>query len=271
MSTPPSPPSLLLDAVLAILRPLVRLLVRHGVTYTMLAAALKRPFLDAAHAELKAANKPTTDSAVSLLSGVHRRDVRNLTRLAATAARPAREPVSVASQVIGRWMSDPRFLDHNEAAVKLPKSGSETSFDALAAAVSNDVRPRAVLDALIRLGVVRETEGEVELLADGFVPREGFAEMTQFFRDNLADHAAAASANLNDDQEFLEQAIFVDEISQASADKLHKLAAQLWRQGFRTMMREAQARVDYDATHTPAAQRNHRARYGSYFYSADDE
>ena len=271
MSSPSTSTSLLLNAVLAVLRPMVRLLVRHGVTYTVLAAALKRLFLDAAHAELTAGKKPATDSAVSLLSGVHRRDVRNLTRLADIAPPPVREPVSMASQVVGRWMSDPQFLDSAEAPAKLPKSGSEPSFDTLASSVSNDVRPRAVLDELIRLGVVRETDGAIELVSDGFIPRAGFAEMTQQFSDNLSDHAAAASENLRHDAGFLEQAIYVDEISEASAQKLHKLAAQLWRQGFKTMMREAQARADYDAKHTPAAERKHRARYGSYFYSTDDE
>jgi hypothetical protein len=262
---------MLLNAVLAVMRPLVRLLVRQGVTYTVLVAALKRVFLDAAHAELNAAGKPVTDSAVSLLSGVHRRDVRNLTRLAKTAPPPLREPISVASQLVGRWMSQPQFLDSGENPAKLPRSGGDASFDALAAAVSNDVRPRALLDELIRLGVVREAADEVELLVQGFVPRAGYAEMTQQFKDNLADHVAAASANLQDDRGFLEQAIFVDQISQASAHKLHKLSAQLWRQGFKTMMREAQACEDHDAKNTPASERTYRARYGSYFYSSDHE
>jgi hypothetical protein len=48
----PSQPTLVLDRVLRVLQPLVRLLVRNGVTYTVLAAALKRVFLDAARREL---------------------------------------------------------------------------------------------------------------------------------------------------------------------------------------------------------------------------
>jgi hypothetical protein len=47
-----SQPTLVLDRVLRVLQPLVRLLVRNGVTYTVLAAALKRVFLDAAQQEL---------------------------------------------------------------------------------------------------------------------------------------------------------------------------------------------------------------------------
>jgi hypothetical protein len=36
-------------------------------------------------------------------------------------------------------------------------------------------------------------------------------------------------------------------------------------------MREAQARYDHDQAHTDAAARVHRARFGSYFYAADND
>ena len=85
-----SQPSLVLDRVLRVMQPLVRLLLRNGVTYTVFAAALKRVFLDGARQELAARGMAQTDSAVSLLCGVHRRDVRSLSRGegAVSAARP---------------------------------------------------------------------------------------------------------------------------------------------------------------------------------------
>ena len=82
-------PTLALDRVLRVLQPLVRLLLRNGVTYTVFAAALKRVFLDAARQELAGRGMAQTDSALSLLSGVHRRDVRGLTRGAAAASAAA--------------------------------------------------------------------------------------------------------------------------------------------------------------------------------------
>jgi len=54
------------------MQPLVRLLIKNGVTYPAFAVALKRVFLDAARAELARQRMPQTDSAVTLLSGVHR-------------------------------------------------------------------------------------------------------------------------------------------------------------------------------------------------------
>ena len=140
------------------------------------------------------------------------------------------------------------------------------------ASVSSDVRPRAVLDELVRLGMAQEDDQQqVALLITGFVPRQAFAEMAQLMQDNLHDHIAAASLNLQGEHNYLEQSVFVDQLSDASAQRLHTVAAKAWRQAFKTVMTEAQARFDHDQQHTDPAQRVHRARFGSYFYAADKD
>lgn len=262
--------SLVLDAALALLKPLVRLMLRHGVAYPAFAAALKRVFLEAAREELEGRNMARTDSAVSLLSGVHRRDVRNLSRPADDAEAPRRTSIGLAAQVVARWLSDARYLDAQEHPLALPRAGEGASFEQLVASVSSDVRPRAVLDELLRLGIAEEDAeaATVRLLEEGFAPRQGFEELSWQLRDNLQDHLAAATLNLDEDRNFLEQAVFVDEISQASAKRLHRVAAQAWRQAFKTVMREAQARYEEDAK-LPAAQRRERARFGSYFFHTE--
>lgn len=265
--------AIVLASALRLLRPLARLLLRNGVAYPAFAAAMKKVFLEAAAHELKSSGKKPTDSALSLLSGVHRRDVRNLGRLAEplSADDAAEAPMSMASQVVARWLGDVDCLDDEGQPRPLPRAGSAPSFDGLVLGISSDVRPRAVLDELVRLGMAEETADEVRLLAPGFVPRQGFAEMAQLLQDNLHDHVAAASLNLDGGHNYLEQSVFVDQLSAESAQQLHAAAAKAWRQAFKTVMREAQARYDHDQAHTEPAQRIHRARFGSYFYAADKD
>ncbi|MDP3230647.1 MAG: DUF6502 family protein [Acidovorax sp.] len=265
--------AIVLACALHVLRPLARLLLRNGVAYPAFAVAMKKVFLDAAHAELQASGKKPTDSAVSLMSGVHRRDVRNLGRLAEpTAADTEGEtPLNMASQVVARWLSQTDCLDDEGQPCPLPRSGEGPHFDALVASVSRDVRPRAVLDELVRLGMAKEDDHHVTLLMTGFVPRQGFAEMVQLMQDNLHDHIAAASLNLQGEHNYLEQSVFVDQLSDASAQRLHTLAAKAWRQAFKTVMTEAQARYDHDQQHTDPNLRIHRARFGCYFYAADKD
>lgn len=264
-------PTLVLDRVLRVLQPLARLLLHNGVTYTVLAGALKRVFLDAARQELAARGMPGTDSAVSLLSGLHRRDVRTLSREmpAADAAPPSR--LGLAAQVVARWMNDAEFRDAAGASRVLPKSGPGASFDALVGGLSRDVRPKAVLDELLRLGVVRETDAGIALSGGGFAPRRGFDELSWLFAQNLHDHAAAAAANLQGEANFLEQAVFVDEIGAASVERLRAASAQAWQAAFRSVMGQAQASFDADARALPPAQRRHRVRFGVYFYSEQED
>ena len=275
----PTPtPTLVLDRVLVTLLPLVRLLLRHGVTYPAFVAAVKRVFLRAATDELAGRGMVATDSAVSLLSGVHRRDVRTLTRGA--AAEPASAPpltLGLAAQVVARWMHDsayrtadgrPRVLDRGVDAA------GQGGFDSLVAGISHDVRPRAVIDELLRLGVVVERDDGIVLAAAGFAPHAGFEEALWLAAQNLHDHAAAAVANLHGESPpprgFLEQAVFVDEISAASAARLQQVSVLAWKQAFQTVMQAAQDRFDHDAASVAPDARRHRARFGVYFFSEQE-
>jgi hypothetical protein len=279
-----SRPGIVLSSVLTVIRPLVRLLLRNGVNYPAFAQAIKRVFLEAAQAELESQGRACTDSAITLLSGVHRRDVRQLTRPSSDAAsdlptptadaalRPqSHAPLGLVGEVVARWLSAPGHQDASGKALTLPRGGPTPSFDALVASVSRDVRPRAVLDEMLRLGVVSQTDAAVRLSADGFAPRHDLAEAASFFAANLHDHAAAAAANLHGEANFLEQAVHVDQLSTESVERLRAAARQAWQQAFKTVMGEAQARFDDDAANAAADQRNQRARFGVYFFSDREE
>lgn len=267
-------PGLVLAAVLRTLRPLVRLLIRHGLGFPALAAELKPLFLDEARRELARRDMNATDSALTLLSGVHRRDVRRLTRApdpspAARQGAGANVAVGPVAELVGRWLTDPAWLDDDGAPRTLSRAGAG-SFDELAAAVSRDVRPRAMLDELVRLGAAEIADDGVRLTAHGFAPREDFAELAQLFAGNLHDHAAAAVDNLGGDANRLEQAVFVDQLTAASVSALQHSARLAWRSAMRQVLDEARRRFDHDAAHVPLHQRTHRARFGAYFYDTEE-
>jgi hypothetical protein len=260
----------LLTQVLRALRPLVGLLVRHGVHYPAVAAALKPLFLEAAQAELARHGKPATDSAVSLMSGVHRRDVRTLTRAPAARGVEAPQSMSLSSEVVARWMADATLAPKGRPRT-LPRHGETGSFDALVASISRDVRPRAVLDEMLRLGVAQESDEGVLLSEAGFAPRQELADMAAALADNLHDHAAAAAANLDGDRNFLEQAVYVDQITDVSVAELQQTAREAWQAAFQAVLAKAQRRFDHDAEHAKPEARTQRVRFGVYFYSDTQE
>ena len=256
-----------LGAAMAMLVPLARWLVKNGVHYASFAPALKAVFVEAARRELEGAGAKVTDSALSVLSGVHRRDIRGLGHRPDPVAAP--KTPSAASQVFTRWVTDPRYRDTGNRPVALPKQGPAPSFDALAREVSSDVHPRTLLAEMLRLELV-ETDGEtLRLRAAAFVPQAGFDERAGSFSANVGDHIAAAAHNLGADEgRFLEQAVFGSGLSLTSVAELGDTARQLWAGAFEQMVREATRRYEHDRSEPDARM---RMRFGVYFYAEPDD
>jgi len=265
---PPPAPSGATDEALAIAQPLVAWLVRSGVGYAEFAAALKPVFLAQAMAEAQRLGHKPTDSALSLLSGLHRKDVRQMRASAeGEAAELAQRGAawgrpSAASQVATRWLG----LDWPD---ELPFAGPEPSFEALVRRVSTDFHHRAVLQELVRLGVVRADGERVRLLRAAFVPDRRLQEARQLLAGSVADHLAAGVHNLSGEgpRRFLEQSVFADGLSPESVAQLHQLANRLWAQALDAVVAAAVPLCEQDAH---LAEGTQRFRLGMFSYSAPE-
>ena len=273
---PPSPSSEhgvppadeVLRTLSTVLAPLVRLLLASGLDYTRLIAELKLVFIEQARLELMRSEQADTSSAISLLSGVHRKDVREW-RENKLGARIA-QGVSMSAQVFARWVQDPLYRDRRKRPKPLPRLGAAPSFDTLARSVTQDVHPYTVLTELIRLGMVnieaRKGEEYVVPNRDGFVPPVGSREILELFAGNLSDHANAAVANLLAGSPRLEQSVFAEGITRESAEHLGELARKLWSQARSEMIAEASRRYAADRHRGDAT---YRARFGAYYWEHD--
>jgi hypothetical protein len=251
-----------------LLAPVARWLLRNGVSYGALADRLKSVFVDAARSELAQAGTQPTFSSLSMLSGVHRKDVRAIETQAddARAAVHAHRGIPLASQVYTRWVTARRYRRRDGQPKSLPRTGGGVSFEGLAREISQDVHPRTVLDELLRLGLVRLDDELVVPLSVSFTPSQRLDESTSLFAANAADHIAAAVQNLASAKPpFLEHSVFADGLSAASVALLQRQAVALWRAAVDTMVASATERVEGDAGVAPEAQQ--RMRFGVYFYS----
>lgn len=260
--------ALALREATVLMAPVVRWLLRNGVSYGSFADLLKTVFVDAARAELASQGTQPSFSALSVLSGVHRKDVRALEAASQTHARQVGAPrgVPVASQVFTRWMTNRRYRTRDGKPKSLPRAGEGISFEGLAREISRDVHPRTVLDELLRLGLVRLDAEVVVPISVSFTPSRKLDDLTALFAANAADHIAAAVHNLTvEAPPKLEQSVFADGLSAESVDHLMTLARAAWRTAFETMVQEATNRVEADAGLDDADQ--HRMRFGVYYYS----
>ncbi len=268
-------PTLAAEAVAKVLRPLARLAIDHGLQLPTVVDLLKKALVEEAiQTYALDEKKGSSDTRISLLTGVHRKDVRRLRTEAEQEQSIPLPMLPLAAVVVARWISDPRFLNTDQTArplARTPKHRQEglPDFTMLVAEVSKDVGARAVLDELIRLGAVDTgDDGLVRLKSHGFVPKDGLRESFHFLADNVSEHLSAAVHNMNpyrqsnDMPPKLEQCIFSHNLSREQVDELHNLARNLWSKSLQPFLQAA----------TVAEQRSqsspeplYQIRFGVYF------
>ena len=269
-------PTLAAEAIARVLQPLARLMIDHGLQLPSLVDLLKNALVDEAARAYGLADKGSSDTRISLLTGVHRKDVRRL-RDAPAAQASSTPMVPLAASVVARWISEPRYLNADQSArplARTPRRGlpGEADFTMLVGEVSRDVGARAVLDELVRLGSVElRDDGFVVLKTHGFVPNEGRSESFHFLAANVAEHLAAAVHNLAPDRvgpPKLEQSAFSHDLSAEQAEQLQQLARRLWAKSLQQFLQTATV-----AEQRSVAQEGpkYRVRFGVYFNDTQQE
>jgi len=161
--------------VARLLRPLVRLFVARGITFPALTTLLRELYVNVAEYDFALSGKEQTDSRVSLLTGIHRKEVSRL-RGAGAPVSVVPAVVSRTSRIVARWLADPRFTDAAGHPLALPRlaEGEAPSFEGLVSSITRDLRPRAVLDEWLDRGlVVADADGHIVLAEAACVPKGG--------------------------------------------------------------------------------------------------
>lgn len=249
-----------------LMRPLVRMLIARGITAPAFYKVLKAVYVEVAHDQFRIDDGAPTDSRITLLTGVHRRDVRSILSAEDEVWDKARAKTAVFATVLGQWMSRAEFVDADGAPRPLSRgTGDAASFEALVRAVNTDIRPRTVLDELLRQELVAEGEdGLLRITEKGRRGPSSDDDKLVFFATNLGDHIAAASENiLADDPPFFERAVFYNQMTPEAVDQVEARARGLSQGLLETLNSESQAlRAANPATEDGAE----RYRLGVYFY-----
>jgi len=255
----------ILDTLVRVLLPLVRLMIAKGVTFQMASEVLKRAYVRSANKHFVEADG-ASGTKLSLLTGLNRKEIRRLT---SDEPDKERSPMaSYATAVAAMWRTNRRWRDREGNPKRLPRHTADKtlSFDDLVRSVTTDHRPAAVFEELARLGFVETEANVVRLITTKFLsstdPDDKLARPTE----NIEDHLAAAVANvIGPSPRFLEQSIFSDQLSESSAESLHTLVRGEWQRTFDTVIEKAIALETDDAKQSRVAKT--RMRVGMYFYS----
>jgi len=174
-------------AVTTALRPLIRILLRHGVGYDAFAELAKRAYVEVGMSDFGIPGKKQSISRVSVLTGLTRKEVSRITENPAPADGATAERYNRAARVIAGWVRDRDFLDSNGQPAALPAQDGDHSFAALVRRHSGDVPARAVLDELVRVGAVESANGSVKLRARSYIPANSDVDKLQILGTDVGD------------------------------------------------------------------------------------
>jgi hypothetical protein len=187
MDAETQPTSMLDAAVLRLLRPLARLLLRHAVPFSAFQELAKRAYVAAALADFTIPGKKPSVSRASILTGLTRKDVQRLVAEPDPSVGISSERYNRAARVLTGWVRDPDFQDADGQPRGLDADG-EFGFAALVKRYSGDMPARAMLDELLRVGAVQRLEdGRIEPLTRAYVPHHSAADKLVILGADVSD------------------------------------------------------------------------------------
>lgn len=151
------------DALVDLLLPIARLLIKEGTGIDKLVRAAKRAYLRAAVEGVLPRGQRINISRLSVATGMTRKEVSALlrdsrdTRSQKADSRTRGE--QRALRVLRGWSSDPRFQSPSGRPSTLPYRGLTKSFVHLVKLYGGDVTPKSVQRELDRMGLVAATRG----------------------------------------------------------------------------------------------------------------
>jgi hypothetical protein len=203
------------QALMKILRPLVRMLVRAGVTFDDFADMSKRVFVETAVRDLPSPPEIKSIARIALATGLPQREVETL--LATTDGGGKRGPniAAALAELVQQWHTDTTFS--GPYGVPLELDFDETpkrNFCELVRRVTEEIPPRVLLDELLAAGAIeRAGPDHYKIVTRTFVfPSTMTPGMYDYFANVMTDLANTVEHNMREDvaHKRIERSVFSD-------------------------------------------------------------
>jgi hypothetical protein len=251
-------------AVTKVLSPLVRLLLRHGVSHAEFANWAKQAYVIAASNHFGIDGKPPTVSRIAIVTGINRKEVKRIRELPSDVNTGVSKH-NRAVRVVTGWLQDQEFQNSRGQPRTLKYGDPEDSFNQLVKRYGGDVPARAMLDELERVGTVKHVNGKISLLQKGYIPHQSEAALLDIFSTSATDLLSTLEHNLlRTDQRRLQMSVAYDDVTTEGREKFRKLSAEEGLKLLRSLDRSL-SRHDRDANPKASGDGSHRVGLGLYW------
>lgn len=255
-------------AILRMLRPLVRLLLRHGISYGTFADLARWVYVDVADKEFNLPGRKQSASRISVITGLSRKEVARIQAIETPDDEAVVQQYNRAARVISGWLRDVQFKDEQGEPAVLPLEG-KNSFAELVKAYSGDMPARAILDELIRVKAVKLIDNSVKLLAHAYVPAEGEEEKLHILGTDVALLINTIDHNLDTDEKpHFQRKVAYDNLPEEILPELRELS----REKAQALLEELDRHlVKHDRDSNPESKGSGRKRAGLGIYYFEED
>ncbi len=208
-----------------------RVVLRNHMSFKAFLDVAKRAYIEVAASEFGIPGKKQSVSRIALLSGLTRKEVQRLLEAHTADDSDAGERYNRAARVVAGWVRDKDFADDagHPRALTLQEGDStdRASFADLVRRFSGDIPFRAVLDELLRVGVVEKlADGAVQLKSRAYVPESGDTDKLNILGTDVSDLIGTIDHNLQHggDDRFFQRKVMYDNVPVEAVEEFRRLS-----------------------------------------------
>ena len=253
---------LIIKNLTKIFYPLVKICIREEIQLNNLIDVLKQLYVDVSIKETLS-DKKITDSRISLITGVHRKDVKKI-RAKKSKFDVTQTVNPLKSSIISMWIGDNRF-SKNDGTPKALKKNGLNSFETLTNLLTKDIPSKTILDEFKDRHIVflNKEDNSISLNLDAMVSNNEPEINFDFLGDNVGDHINSINNNIyNKNNKLIEKAVFFKNISISSIDRIENKSKKMTSKLLSDINRLAHELPEKDENVS-------RFRLGVYFYRDD--
>ena len=211
-------------SILRLLTPLIRTVLRWGMSHAEFSELAKQVFVSVADQDFALPGKKQTRARVAMLTGIQRKEVSRIQAMTQSAEGDLDAAYNRALRVTSGWREDPDFCDDG---VPRPLAlNGERGFSELVKRYSGDLTARSVLDELLRVGTIVETEADLyRLMPDAVhVPKDDAAAQLNIMGRAGADLLSTMDHNLLSPEKRLQLTVAYDNLPGSAVRRFQALS-----------------------------------------------
>jgi DnaJ-domain-containing protein 1 len=216
-------------AISKILTPLVKILLRNGVSFEVFHEISKRIYFDVAMKDFAIPGKKQTNTRISTITGFSRKEVLRLRKLPPLNMQSSTERFHRAARVINAWVEDAAFHNKRGQPAALPFEGEHKSFMTLVKRSSGDITARTILDELVHNETVTFLkDGRIRLMTQAYIPKGSDLDKIRILGTDVSDQINTINHNLTcaEDQRWYQRKVCYDNVPLEMVTKLREKSSQ---------------------------------------------